>query len=133
MHPLEEKDFKILIVDENVTFRNTLASRLRLVGYNVEFATGGFHLLHVLERNRDYGLLIFHEHMLDMPAEEMISLVRTQKNKSDLPILFISENSSEAEICDMVLTGANEYIVKTANFKPIIDRAQKYFTLLKNS
>lgn len=130
---MEEIDFKILIVDEGQSFRNTLASKLRMQGYSVEFASGGFHLLHILEKNRDCNLILFHEDMLDMPAEEMISLIRIHKNKTELPILFISENSNEDDICHMILTGANEYIVKTPNFQPIVDRARKYFTLLKNS
>lgn len=133
MQVYEEKYFKIIIVDENVQFRNTLASRLRLLGFHVEFATGGFHLLHVLEKHWDFSLVIIHENMEDMPAEEMISLVRTHKNKTELPILFISPNNNEEEICEMIFNGANEYIVKSSNFQPIVDRAQKYFMQLKNS
>lgn len=133
MHALEEKYFKILMVDENQTFRNNLASRLRIQGFNVEFANGGFHLLYLLERQRDFSLIILHEDMLDMPAEEIIGMIRINKNKAELPILFISSNDKNDDICDMILNGANEYIVKTANFQPIVDRASKYFTLLKNS
>lgn len=133
MPTYEEKDFKIIIVDENVQFRNTLASRLRMQGFHVEFASGGFHLMHTLEKHWDFNLIIIHENMDDMPAEEMIQLVRIHKTKTELPILFISASSSEEEICEMVLTGANEYIVKPKNPQPIIDRAQKYFILLKNS
>lgn len=130
---LAEQHFKIIIVDENLTFRNSLATRLRLVGYAVEFATGGFHLLHILEKQRDLSLIIIHEDMLDMPAVEIISLIRLSKEKAELPILFISNNEDEGEIFDMVLKGANEYIVKSSNIQPIVDRARKYFTLLKNS
>ena len=123
----------LIIVDENVQFRNTLGSRLRLLGFHVEFANGGFHLLHVLEKMWDYNLIIVHEHMQDMSAEEMISLVRTHKAKTELPILYIANKSNEEEICDMILTGANEYIVKSTNIQIIVDRAKKYFGLLKNS
>jgi DNA-binding response OmpR family regulator len=130
---LDEINFKILIVDENVTFRNNLASKLRIQGYTVEFASGGFHLLHTLERIKEYNLLIIHEDMLDMSAEEMISLIRINKTKSELPILFISQNDSETEIAEMVSNGANEYIIKSSNFQPIIEKTQKYFTLFKNS
>ena len=133
MHAYEEKFFKIVIVDENVTFRNNLATRLRMQGFHVEFATGGFHLLNTLEKHWDFNLIILHENMQDMPAEEMISLVRIHRNKAELPILFISATSTEEEICEMVLNGANEYIVQPNNFQPIVDRAKKYFTLLKNS
>lgn len=129
----EEKYFKIIIVDENVQFRNTLASRLRMLGFTVELASGGFHLLHQLEKHWDFNLIIMHENMEDMPAEEMIQLVRQHKTKAELPILFISANSSEAEICEMVLNGANEYIVQPKTPQPIVERTRKYFTLLKNS
>lgn len=129
----EEKYFKIILVDENVQFRNVLASRLRMMGFHVEFASGGFHLLHTLEKHWDFNLIIMHENMDDMPAEEMIQLVRIHKTKTELPILFISANASEEEICEMVLNGANEFIVQPKNPQPIVDRARKYFTLLKNS
>lgn len=129
----EEKYFKIIIVDENVQFRNTLASRLRMQGFHVEFATGGFHLLNVLERHWDFSLIIIHENMNDMPAEEMISLVRIHKNKTELPILFISAQKNEEEVCEMVLNGANEFILQPKTPQPIVERAQKYFALLKNS
>lgn len=133
MQAYEEKYFKIIIVAENIQFRNTLASRLRMLGFHVEFANGGFHLLHSLEKHWDFNLIIIHESMNDMPAEEMISLVRIHKNKTELPILFISAENNEEEVCEMVLNGANEYIVQPKTPQPIVERAQKYFTLLKNS
>lgn len=130
---MEEKYFKILISDENIQFRNTLSMRLRLQGFNVECASGGFHLLHVLEKESDFSLVIVHENMMDMPAEEIISLIRTSKSRTELPILFISQSSDDKEIRDMIANGANEFIVKTSSLQPIIDKAKKYFTLLKNT
>jgi DNA-binding response OmpR family regulator len=59
--------------------------------------------------------------------------VRIHRTKTELPILFISASNTEEEICEMVLNGANEYIVQPNNFQPIVERAKKYFTLLKNS
>lgn len=133
MQVYEEKLFKIIIADENTDFRDKIASRLRLQGFTVEFATGGFHLLHVLERHWDYSLVILHENMADMPAEEMISLVRTNKSKSELPILFISNKGSKEQLQVIGSNGANEYIINSPNIQPIIEKATKYFTLQKNS
>ncbi len=130
---IEEKKFKILIADENIHFRDTLASRLRLQGFTVEFSEGGFHLLHQIEKISDICLIIMHENMHDMPAKEIISLIRTNKPKSALPIVFVSKSSNEEDIREVILTGANEYMVKNPNFQPIVERAQKYFNLLKNS
>lgn len=129
---IKSQTFKVLIASENHNFRNILAGKLRLLGpFEVEFATGGFHLLHLLEHKRDYSMVICHEDMDDMSAQEAISLVRLSKTKTELPILFISKNSDEEEICDVIFTGANDYIVQTSNFQPILERAQKYLNQIK--
>ncbi len=122
-----EKNFKILIVSENLNFRNNLASKLRTENYDVELATGGFHLLYLLEQEKAYSLIIFNEDMHDMPGFEAISLIRQSKTKQELPILYVSKNDSEDVVCDMVFTGANEYVVQSTSFIPIIERAKKYF------
>lgn len=124
--------FKIIIATETITFRNNLASKLRLDNFEVEFAIGGFHLLHLLENSKEQlNMVIINEDMHDMSAQEMIGLVRLARSKSELPILFISKNSDEAEIREMVFTGANEYVVQTANFNPILERAHKYLHIFK--
>ncbi|MBC7427983.1 MAG: response regulator transcription factor [Bacteriovorax sp.] len=122
--------FKICILSERHNFKNILAGKLRMENFDVEFADGGFHLLHLLERFKDeFNMIIFNEDMSDMPAFEIISMIRQTKSKSELPILFISKNDNEEEIYEMVLNGANEYVVQSANYKPIVERAQKYSLL----
>ena len=102
--------------------------------FDVEFADGGFHLFHLLERHKDeYDMIILNEDMKDMPAFEIIALIRQSKSKAELPILFISKSGSEEEICDMILNGANEYVVQTTNYKPIVERAQKYSLLINKN
>ncbi len=117
------------MVDGNITYRNNLASKLRIDGYAVEFANGGFHLLHTLEVEKNFNLIIVHENMSDMSAMEMILLIRTTKEKNELPIFFISNRGNEQEIEEMISNGANEYFVKGVNFQPVTDRVAKYFPL----
>lgn len=125
----ENKKIKILIADGNISYRNNLASKLRIDGYTVEFANGGFHLLHTLEIERDYDLVIIHENMADMSAAEIILLIRTTKTKNELPVFYISSQKvkDELEIAAMISKGASEYIIKAANFQPVLDRLAKYF------
>lgn len=132
MHVQEKKAFKILLADENITYRNNLASKLRIQGYNVELTEGGFHLLHIME-NHVCNLVILHDNMRDMSAEEIITLIRTNKTKTELPILFISSTSNQEQLASIISNGANEFLVKSDNFQPIVDRARKYFDLLNNS
>ncbi|MBP9681135.1 MAG: response regulator [Bacteriovorax sp.] len=133
MQVYEEKNFKIIIADENTKSRDTMASKLRFLGFHVELATGGFHLIHLFEKFLDFNLIILSEDMNDMSAEEIMMLVRTKKTKGELPILYISKISKEDEICEKVLSGANEYVVKSTNFQPIVDRAVKYFLQARKS
>lgn len=129
-----EKEFKIVIGSENITYRNNVASALRLQGFSVEFCTGGFHLLNYLENFEDISLVILHENMADMGAAEMISLVRTQKNKIELPVLFISKKQhAPADIQEIIMAGANEFIVQLPGFQSIIDKTRKYYNLLQPS
>lgn len=132
MSTIKTDAFKILIATEAMTFRNNLASKLRIDNFEVEFATSAFHMLHLLEQEKEpFHMVIINENMHDMSAIEMIGLVRLAKSKQELPILFISKSNDEEDICELVFTGANEYVVQTANFNPILERAHKYLHILK--
>jgi PleD family two-component response regulator len=133
MHIIDEKSFKIMVACENQTYRNQLGAKLRFEGFNVEYTEGGFHLMHQLERENDYRLIIIHENMNDMPAYEIISLIRNTKSKSELPIIYISKTKNDEDVCDMVFVGANEFIVHATNFAPLVERVRKYFVQQKNS
>lgn len=123
-----EQDFNIIIVDENTNYRNQLASRLRLMGFYVEFATGGFHLLNMLEKeNKSYHLVIMHNGMHDMSAFEMTGLVRTFKNKSELPLLYLSRSVAPEELKEMVQFGINDFFQKTHEQHKIAEKVQKFF------
>ena len=133
MSIIKHHSFKILIASEAIAFRNNLASKLRLDDFEVEFATSGFHLLHLLEKFHDFKMVIINEDMHDMSAPEMMGLVRLAKTKPELPILFISKNINEADIREIILNGANEYIVQTPNFNPILEKAHKYLHNFKGN
>ena len=125
---MHQTDFKIYILSENLPYRNNLATKLRLEGYNVEFATGGFHFLHILERFGNFmNLIICHDNMHDMPAEEIIQITRLLKTKSELPILYISKDNEEELVCEMILCGANEFVLQSNNMLPVIERVRKTF------
>ncbi|MDO9184174.1 MAG: response regulator [Bacteriovorax sp.] len=128
-----EKEFKIIIATEKIIYRNNLASALRMQNFTVEFCEGGFHLLNLLEQSdNNISLVIVHENMQDMPAQEIISLTRTHKNKNELPIIFISQKNQTEEISDIISSGANEYIVQGSNLQSILEKTKKYYKIFSN-
>jgi CheY-like chemotaxis protein len=123
----DDKECVILLASENQIYRNNLATFLRLQGCVVELAAGGFHLLHLIEKTNDYKLIIIHNDMVDMSAMEIVSLIRVNKTKKELPIVFISaDKHSNEEICDFVAYGMNEYLAQSANNQVILTKAKKY-------
>ena len=129
----EETFFKIILADDEVHYRNIVASRLRQERFTVEVATGGFHLLHLLESSPRWSMVIIHNDMKDMSAHEIISLARNIKPKTELPILFVADESNQDQLEVMMASGANEYALKSQNLQPIVDKVRKYMSLLKKS
>jgi PleD family two-component response regulator len=125
--------FKLILASENITYRNNLASKLRAENFDVELATGGFHLLHLLEKDDNINIVICNGDMNDMAAFEIISLVRESKDKEILPIVFISKAPYPDEVGELFSVGINEYIVQTPSFGHVIERAQKYFQQMKGN
>jgi DNA-binding response OmpR family regulator len=124
-------NFNIVIVSENTNFRNVLSSKFRMENFDVEIATGGFHLLHLLEKEKGVNLIIFNGDMPDMTAFESITLIRDTKSKLELPILFIVKNIKEVDIAELISKGIIDFHPQTTDFNPIIERAQKYFHQMK--
>jgi len=134
MQNKENKFLKILIADENVQHRNTLASRLRLLGNHIEIASGGFHLLNIIENANDFvPFIIIHEDLSDMSALECILLARTNNDPEKLPILFISKDKSKENIDEILRNGASEYFVESTILQPIVESIKKFATQMKLS
>ncbi|MDC1175685.1 response regulator [Bacteriovoracaceae bacterium] len=131
------KDFKntILIADENINRRNNTSSRLRMLGYETEMSTGGFHIIHLLEMAQEngfrYRMLAIFEDMEDMAGKEVLSLARDIEDKENMPILYLSKNKDAQEVLDTMQAGANEYISDIENFKTILDKIKKFAPLKK--
>ncbi len=118
--------FTILLASETPSYRNNLASSLRMQGYSVEVATGGFHLLHLIENSPDISLIIIHDDMFDMSGYEIVSLIRVSKSNKELPVIFISKDNNKEKFIKMLEVEANDYVVQTPIFQPVISTVKKY-------
>jgi CheY-like chemotaxis protein len=126
-----KSNFNIVIVSENPNFRNILSSKFRMENFDVEIATGGFHLLHLLEKEKSVNMIIFNGDMPDMSAFESISLIRETKSMRELPIVFVVKTITDSDISRLVTDGKIDFHAQTPDFNPIIERAQKYFQQMK--
>lgn len=114
----------ILLIIDSLKERNDLSSRLRVLGFKIEAASGGFHALNLVE-NKKFQLVILIEDMEDMAAHEIITHIRSIRDKKQLPILFMSKISDQAELIEMIELGANEYQVYSQNFNTTLQAIEK--------
>ena len=116
----------ILLVDTDPNRRNNTALKLRMNGYAVEIATGGFHLCHLIEKYKFSCVAIFGDQH-DMAALEIISLTRTVHGPKELPLILIDKGDDKQEILEAYSTGLNDYIPMTPTYyKVLIEKFSKY-------
>jgi len=124
-----KREISVLLVDGNLKRRNTLASRLRVSGFVVEAAIGGFHALNLSEGKEYSGILVI-EDSDDMLAYEIIPLMRQQHpDKEKHPILYLGDRSQPEEIIEMMNIGANEFVVYNGNFQIVLDKLKHYLKI----
>src|SRR5690606_20297537 len=65
-------------------------------GFTIDVARGGFHAVHLAEKNR-YNLVMMIDDMEDMPAQEALSLIRHSHDSASLPVLVMRSNGKELD------------------------------------
>lgn len=125
---LKNKSSIILLLDDDANRKSINSSRLRVsVGTEVELALNGFHAAHLLEKDQ-YNLVLLFENPSDMPADELISLIRINHSKEKLPIVYFSRKASEEEINNKIELGVNDYLGlnEKFNFGQLVKAVEKY-------
>lgn len=113
---------KLLLVSDKKKFRD-LAGQVLRKNYNVKFASGGFHALHLIEEE-GFEMVVIVGNSEEMPAIELITLLRTGHNQKDLPILFLYSKGS-TEMLDAIEAGANGYLPISQNLNPLVKKIQE--------
>lgn len=116
---------RILLIDNDLKNRNNLSSRLRMQGYQIEAATGGFHALHLLEK-KNYELILIYRDMEDMPGLEIASMTRSIDGYSDSPIIYFTKQFNE-EAKNAMEMGASYCLSLKTDFKGLISIISKLF------
>ncbi len=116
-------DAKILIVDDEIDFTNTLADILKVRNYKIEASNNGEDALRLLG-TQQFDLVILD---LLMPALDGLDTLRRIKARHNgLPVIVLSANHQPEKIVEAIRLGAFDYLVKPLD----CDRLQ---VLVKNA
>src|SRR5690554_2209545 len=108
----KNQKIKVLVVDDSDMSRRYIASLLKRHLFQVMEAKDGIEAIKVLLENPDVKLLITDYNMPRMDGFELVRNLRYKYDKTDLVMIGISGESSEALSAKFIKHGANDFLRK---------------------
>jgi len=109
---------EILLVDDDLDDRNTFRDALSelKIATNLTMLEDGRNLLEYLERNRKPDILFLDLNMPYKTGVECLIEIREDSRYNDLSVAIYSTSSTDKDIEETFINGANVYIKKPNNF-----------------
>ncbi|NJN48786.1 MAG: hybrid sensor histidine kinase/response regulator, partial [Alkalinema sp. RL_2_19] len=102
----------VLVVDDSLTTRQTLAMTLQKAGYRVLQAKDGREGLEQVEREPDINAVFSDVEMPRMNGFEFLGQCRQQYSKEQLPIIMLTSRGGDKHRQIAKFMGANDYLTK---------------------
>lgn len=122
------EETKILVVDDNPEIREVLRVLLKSEGYLVQEAVSGIQALDLLDEETDLVILD-----VMMPGITGLKTCEKMREKSNVPILFLTARTQDADKSMGLLVGGDDYLAKpfshselTARVKALLRRYHVY-------
>ncbi len=110
---------KILIAEDDPITRTIIAKTITAMGYCSIQTSNGKHALELVESNPDLKLIITDIAMPDLDGRDLVKLVRSRPETSNLPIMIISGVVSYHQIREVLELGASRFLPKPIDMKEI--------------
>lgn len=102
---------KILVADDSSTLRRLVSARLTADGYQVLEASDGEQALGLAQQERP-DLIVLDKVMPKMDGFEVVRGLREEPETARMPIVMLTERTSEEDVLDGLQLGVEEYIPK---------------------
>ena len=111
---------KILVIDDDIEFKELTQTWLQNAGYEVITAEDGISGLRSLYINRPNLVLLD----ANMPKMDGWEVCRRIREMCDMPVLMMTVNGQKADLLRGFGLGADDYIVKPVHFPEVIARVR---------
>lgn len=120
----ENKNYKVLVVDDKVENREFLCEMLENVGFDVMEATNG---VEAIRRFKDWepSIILMDIKMPIMDGYEAIKSIRKLKNGKDIPIIAVTAGVFNNELDEIKLKGSTGCIVKPFRENELFEEIKK--------
>lgn len=111
----------ICVVEDEKSLRDMIQLNLELENYTVITFQDGQEALNAFEKNFDFNLIILD---VMLPFVSGLDLCRIIREKSSVPILFLSAKGTTADRVNGLKLGANDYLPKPFDLEELLLKVQ---------
>ena len=111
---------RILIVEDDLAIRELLEMNLTVAGYDTDSAVDGKEALHKIA-SQSYDLALLD---IMLPKTDGFELMPHMK-QADIPVIYVSAKSGEADRVRGLRLGAEDYLVKPFSVLELLVRIEK--------
>lgn len=114
---------KVLVVDDSLSARRSLAEFMQDTGYRVVTARDGVEAIEQIEASAPDILLVDME-MPRMNGLELTSYIRANQATRKLPVIMITSRATEKHRVEADRAGVNDYLVKPYSEDEVLDKVE---------
>jgi DNA-binding NtrC family response regulator len=112
---------RILIVDDEERFRNTMSRLLQIEGFETKTAGSGSDALHELQTNQ-YDIVILDVRMPEMTGPQV--LARIKKINSEIEVIIMTGYASVDTAKEIMSLGAYDYLLKPYDTNELLEKIE---------
>ncbi len=115
---------KVAVVDDDRDVRELLEESLQSVGYEVKLAANGLRLISTLHVDRP-DLILLDVMMSWIDGFELCQAIKQNSEFRDIPVVFISGRTSQADIERGFQVGCVDYFTKPLDLSRLLARVRE--------
>ena len=114
---------RVLAIDDDRLFRDTIAKLLKDEGYEVTTAASGEEGLQILTQE-SFDLILVDFVMGGLQGDEVCRRLKASELYRDIPVMLLTSRSDKQGMIEGLNAGADDYIVKTTDIEVLKSRAK---------
>jgi signal transduction histidine kinase/ligand-binding sensor domain-containing protein/HPt (histidine-containing phosphotransfer) domain-containing protein/BarA-like signal transduction histidine kinase len=134
----ENRDFRVLIVDDDAINRQVLSNHLQPLDYQLFQASGGEQALDLISTaseglaagERPFDLILLDIMMPKVSGYEVCRKLREQYSVNELPVIFLTAKNQVLDLVESFASGGNDYLTKPISKHELLSRVETHLKLL---
>jgi two-component system sensor histidine kinase/response regulator len=127
---MQNRNSKILLVDDNPINIRVAAKMLRSKNYNISFSQSGQEAIQKAIQV-DFDLILLDIMMPEMDGYEVCKILKTHPDTKNIPIIFLTAKTETENVVRAFELGGADYVTKPFNGQELLSRVETHIHLKK--